>query len=121
LIHPPRCPCPLEPVAAVGDPPGGKNDWDSGGAGPPEGKQEISQQPKQHEDRPEYLFLHGNADLGSSTASNHPMRTRSRSLHNIYNEADPNKTGYTYWRSMLDRGGRRGIQRESSSAGITQI
>jgi hypothetical protein len=35
----------LEPVAAVGDPPGGKKDRDGGGAGPPKRKQKIGHQP----------------------------------------------------------------------------
>ena len=48
----------LEPIAAVGDPPGGVEDGDGGGAGPPEWQQDIGQKPEQHEDRPEYLSLH---------------------------------------------------------------
>ena len=48
----------LEPVAAVGYPPGGEKSRNGGGAGPPEGKQDIGHQPEQHEDYPEYFFLH---------------------------------------------------------------
>ena len=48
----------LEPVAAVGDPPGGVEDGDGGGASPPEGQQDVGQQAEQHEYRPEDLFLH---------------------------------------------------------------
>src|ERR1035437_2594785 len=50
-------PC-LEPVAAVGYPPCDEKDRNGGGEGPPERKQEISQQTEQHEDRPEYFSLH---------------------------------------------------------------
>ena len=48
----------LEPVASVGNPPRGENDRDGGHAGPPERKQKIGHQPEQHENHPEYLFLH---------------------------------------------------------------
>jgi len=48
----------LKPITAVGYPPCGEKDRNSGGAGPPERKHEIGQQPEQHEDHPEYLFLH---------------------------------------------------------------
>ena len=56
----------LKPVAAVGDPPCGEKERDGGGAGPPERKQEIGHQPEQHEDHPEYLFLHGDDCSGGA-------------------------------------------------------
>lgn len=48
----------LEPIAAVGYPPCGKNDRNRGGACPPEREQEIGEQPKQRKENPKYLFLH---------------------------------------------------------------
>jgi hypothetical protein len=65
----------LKPVAAIGDPPCGEKDRDGGGAGPPERKQEIGHQPEQHEDHPEYLFLHG--DDCSSGAALEALKTPS--------------------------------------------
>src|ERR1700722_8400767 len=65
----------LEPVAAIGHPPRGKTNGDSGGAGPPERKQEIGHQPKQDEDHPEYLFLHGDdCSVGAPLYSRNALR-----------------------------------------------
>ena len=48
----------LEPVAAVGDPPGDDENRDGRGEGPPEGQKEIGEKVQQDEDHPEYFFLH---------------------------------------------------------------
>ena len=48
----------LEPITAIGYPPGHEKNRDRCRKSPPERKHKIGKQTQQHEDRPEYLFLH---------------------------------------------------------------
>ena len=48
-----------KPIAAISDPPAGKRNWNSGGQRPPDGQDEICDQPKDSEADPEDFLLHG--------------------------------------------------------------
>src|SRR6202035_3537137 len=48
----------LEPIAAVGDPPGDEQDGDSRGYAPPQRQDEVGDQAKPNEEHPEYFAFH---------------------------------------------------------------
>lgn len=48
----------LKPIAAVGDPPAGKDDWDGSAERPPQRKGDIRQHAKHGEYDPEDLAFH---------------------------------------------------------------
>jgi hypothetical protein len=48
----------LEPIAAVGDPPGDEQDGNSRGYAPPERQDEVGDQAESNEEHPEYFAFH---------------------------------------------------------------
>ena len=48
----------LEPIAAVGDPPGDEQDGDSRGYAPPQRQDEVGDQAEPNEEHPEYFAFH---------------------------------------------------------------
>src|SRR4029077_1967151 len=48
----------LEPVAAIGRPPGDRHDWKGGRHRPPQRQEEVREQSQYNEDEPEHFALH---------------------------------------------------------------
>lgn len=65
-----------EPITAIGDPPTGNADGDSGADGPPKWQCEIGEETADREDDPEHFALHGKILAGRDVVNAAATTTR---------------------------------------------